>query len=658
MSQILSNKDLQSKSIYTDPCQNSEEIEKIYKSSKKVKNEINQDKNNIDYSHIKLYSKDSINEKDDIEILDIKKEVSEYKSCYEEKIKEDDYNNINNNMNIDMEIKILEKIKNVDLSTINSNNNSNNNNFIEEKSDLELNKMFEINFDNISNNSKESECIKFHKKEKIRNNNTKKRNSKSLNDNNYRYDDLNSNNSKNNYSSPNNNRTFSSFSGNNKYFFVSNNINNKKNNCFNNIKSEKDFFINKIKFEGINKDEINKDYFHSKLKTIPIKSKNINNPKNRHIKTLFELQDFMADESAINVMKIDNEGKYLAVGFKSGKIKIYEIMNYLYEKFRLFYDKNNLKEYLYFINETPIKSLLHSNEIIDLFWLLSSYNYLLSSSLNLVILWQFHPENDSINIINTYRYSSMISCLCVNTIIQNMFATGCSDKFVKIWTINKSFLMNSQIKSIKNNIENQNDEIKEFYVEDEIISINFLQEGDKIIIGTNKGKILIYRIIPNINFEFKFDCKNRFGKPITNINFFSSSLCIISSLDSRIRFVNIKDGKIIHKYKGHKNDKSNIKTNVDLCNDIIITGSENGKCYLWNIFNKENNKVKNYSYEYFNPFLSNDVINVSQIISEKCYVNYYQKILKITNKIILNSIIICANDKGRIKIMLNLDESY
>ena len=652
MSQALSNKDLQSKSIYTDPCQNSEEIEQIYKSSKKLKNEINQDKSNIDYSHAKLYSKDSINE----EILDIKKDVSEYKSCYEEKIKDDDYNSINNNLNIDKEIKILEKIKNVDLSTINSNNNSDNNNFIEEKSDLELNNIFKINFDSNCNNNKGPDYIKFQKKEKIRNNLNKNRNSNSLNDNNFRYED--SNNTKNNFSIANNNRTFSSFSTNNKYYFESNNINNKKNNCFNNIKSENDIYINKIKFEGINKDEINKDYFKSKFKTIPIKSKNINNPKNKHIKTLFELQDFIADETSITVMKIDDEGKYLAVGFQSGKIKIYEIMNYLYDKFRLIYDKNSLKEYLYFINETPIKSLLHSNEIIDLFWLLSYYNYLLSSSLNLVILWKFLPENDSINIINSYRHSSTISCLCINSIIQNMFATGCSDKFVKIWTINKSFLMNSQIKSIKNNIENQNDEIKEFYVEDEIISINFLQEGDKIIIGSNKGKILIYKIIPNINFEYKFDCKNRFGKPIININFFSLTSCIISSLDSRIRFVNIKEGKIIHKYKGHKNEKNSIKTSIDLCNDIIINGSENGKCYLWNVFNKENDKIKNYSCEYFTPFLSNDIINVAQIISEKCYVNYFQKILKITNKIMLNSIIICANNKGRIKIMLNIDESY
>ena len=56
--------------------------------------------------------------------------ASDYKSCYEEKLREE--NNINENLNIDMEFKLLEKIKKMDLSTINSNNNSINNNLTED----------------------------------------------------------------------------------------------------------------------------------------------------------------------------------------------------------------------------------------------------------------------------------------------------------------------------------------------------------------------------------------------------------------------------------------------------------------------------------------------------------------------------------------------
>ena len=649
MNEVIQSRELQSKSIYSDACENSEEIEQIYLHSKITKKQ-KKEKDDIiqDNSSMKLYTKNSLNEKRDIGILNNNKEkysVSEYKSCYEEKIKEND-DSLNNNLNINKQNKILENlndIKHVDLSTINSNNISNTDNFLEENTDLGLNKIIEINFNIKRKDSKDSEYTKLKK-------NKKTKNSISFYDN-LRHEESFSNESKNKINNPFYNKTFSSLFTNNKYFLESNRNHISKNI----IKPEQELCINKIKFEGIQNDKIDKDYFYLKFKTLEIKNKNINNPNNKHIKTLFELQEIIGDYSAVTTLKINEEGKYLAAGFKSGIIKIYEIMNYTYDKYKLIYDKNNLKEYLYFLNDTSFKTLTsHSSEIIDIFWLLSSKNFLLSSSLNLIILWDFNPDN--INILKKYRQSNDISCLSINTIMQNMFATGSKDKILTIFSIPQIYY-DKNFKSDNLELNNEN-VIKEINLQEEIISINFLQEGDKIAIGTNKGKILVYKIIPEIVFDYKFDCKNRIGKPITNITFFSSSSCIISSLDSRIRFVNISNGEIIHKYKGHKNEKYNIKTYVDTCNDYIINGSENGKCYIWNVFNKENEKIKNYSYEYFKPFENHDVINLTQIVSEKCYVNYYQKILKITNKIMLDSIIICADCKGKIKILLNINESY
>jgi WD40 repeat protein len=498
--------------------------------------------------------------------------------------------------------------------------------------------------------------------------------------NNINNEDLSSNNS-NNKLTTFNNKTFTSLFTSNKYFFESNQKNNINNNCsFNknimkdskelnpNNLLEKEMSINKIKFEGINKDDIDIEFLNLKLKKIPIKSKNIKNENYKYIKSLYELQDFMAEGSGINVIKIDDEGKYLTIGFKNGVIKIYEIMNYSYQNYQLIYDRNNLKEYFHFINENPVKTLIgHMNEIINLFWLFSSNIFLISSSLDVVILWNINPLYNNGNcIVKKFHHTDSISCMSINTVHQNMFATGCADKFIRLWSINKNLLEQPSLYNnenrIYNNILNKNKynecELKEFFVNEEIITINFLQEGDKIAIGTNNGKVLIYSIIPDIIFEYNFNCKNRFGKHVTNINFFSSSTCLISTLDSRIRFVNIKDGSIIHKYKGHKNEKNNIKIGLDLCNDVFISGSENGYCYLWNVFGEDDSVIKNYSYEYFKPFSSKDVINESLIISEKCYVNYFQKILKITNKIMIDSVIINGNDKGRIKITLNINDLY
>ena len=44
------------------------------------------------------------------------------------------------------------------------------------------------------------------------------------------------------------------------------------------------------------------------------------------------------------------------------------------------------------------------------------------------------------------------------------------------------------------------------------------------------------------------------------------------------------------------------------------------------------------------------------IVPEKIYCNYMKKILKITNKLMIYSIIINATDKGRLEILLNIDE--
>ena len=692
MSQILSNKENQSNSIYSDVCQNEEELEQVLRHSKKLKKQsrnMHKDKDikRLDSSHIDLHSKDNLNDKNDIKI-EFKEDKSknekcslslEYKSCYEEKICENKFGNLN----IDREIKTLENIENVnnfehfDLSTINSNNNSNNNHFLEENTDFEINSFFEINFNNNINKNAEFEYKK--KSKKMNDQNMKISNSVYSFYNNFNNEDLSSNNS-NNKLTTFNNKTFTSLFTSNKYFFESNQKNNINNNCSfnknsmkyskdlnNNNIPEKEMSINKIKFEGINKDDIDIEYLSSKLKKIPIKSKNIKNDNYKYIKSLYELQDFMAEGSGINVIKIDDEGKYLSIGFKNGVIKIYEIMNYSYQNYKIIYDKNNLKEYFHFINETPFKTLSsHTNEIIDLFWLFSSNVFLISSSLDVVILWNIKPQNNNSCVVKKFHHTDIISCMATNTIYQNMFATGCVDKFIHLWTINKNLLEQSSsyynTNKINNNILSKNKsnecELKEFFVNEEIISINFLQEGDKIAIGTNNGKVLIYSIIPDINFEYSFNCKNRFGKHVTNINFFSSSTCLISSLDSRIRYVNIRDGRIIHKYKGHKNEKSKIKIGLDLCNDIVISGSENGYCYLWNVFGEDDSVIKNYSYEYYKPFSSKDIINESQIVSEKCYVNYFQKILKITNKIMIDSIIINGNDKGRIKIMLNINDLY
>ena len=252
------------------------------------------------------------------------------------------------------------------------------------------------------------------------------------------------------------------------------------------------------------------------------------------------------------------------------------------------------------------------------------------------------------------------------------------DKYVRIYNISK------YINQIYNNIEDNVDieinrekpkkkNLKEsisnvytakekdfFNLSDKITVVSFFPDGNQIAVGTNNGKINIYDFFnQKIRYNFYFTCrnmvgKNSFGKKITSINFINKSQAIITTNDSSIRLFSMNDGKNLSKYKGYINEKSMIRASVDLNNDIILSGSENGSCYAWHLKNEEK-KRKNYNYEYFQPFLR-DIVECSITIDEKCYINYIKKLLKLTNKINVISVIINSSDKGKIEVLLNIDE--
>ena len=441
--------------------------------------------------------------------------------------------------------------------------------------------------------------------------------------------------------------------------------------------------VNSIKFDGIGNNEIDLDFLKS-LRTIPIKYKNKN--KKRYLKTLLELQHFYIDDSEIRVIKISEDGQFLSAGMRSGMIKLFDIIGYDYNKFELTYDKQNALNYLNFINEKKIKILKgHTKDVMDLSWSSFFHNLLLSCSLdNLVILWDTNLSEQNCK-IQSFDHKAFVTCISFSPTDKYIFATGSFDKFVRIWDI-KDILE----KAYNNNIDNDNNdnidsdenrkkkiEIKTntntntkdinklikyikvyFNIQEKITALSFFPTGEKIAIGTHNGKIIIYEVrTDNFFYKGSFNCRNRIGKnslgkKITSIEFFNKNDAIISSCDSRIRLMSMNDEKLIHKYKGHLNENSMIRSSIDYNYDIIISGSENGFCYVWNIDSEEK---KNLDCECFKPY-SQELIHCSLIVPEKCYCNFLKKIMKITDKLLVTSIIINATNKGRLEVLLNIDE--
>mgnify|MGYP002626553003 FL=1 len=458
------------------------------------------------------------------------------------------------------------------------------------------------------------------------------------------------------------------------------------------LKIDKIVKISEIQFKGIYKDEINLDFLKQKLRTIPVKTYKKSKSKEKYIKNLIEVQNFFAEKSPIWVIKLSKNYEYLAIGAKNGIIKIFSFFNYNSEDFDFVYNKKNIINYFKFISEKPFLILKkHTKDITDLSWSSFNYELLLSSSVDhYVILWDISKKKGE-NIIKKFNHNEIVTCLTFSPNDPNIFITGCFDRFIRFFRIDDSIIFkekndinNTKLNESKstininmnhynlnsnmynNNTEEQNENKFEmpyyFNIKEIITSVAFFPDGSKLAIGTHNGKILVYNINNNIGYEYCFNCRNKLGKfssgrKINGINFIDKNRALITTSDSRIRLIYMNNGKIIHKYKGNQNINSMIKCSCDFINDVLICGSEDNFCYIWNIFNmNEKNVVKNYKYEYFKPFAVENIY-CSLIAPEICYTNYIKKIYKLTNKINIISVIINATDNGRLEILLNVDEN-
>ena len=462
------------------------------------------------------------------------------------------------------------------------------------------------------------------------------------------------------------------------------------------LKFDKITKISDIEFNGIRKDEIDLYFLKQKLRLIPAKSYK-KTSKEKYIKNLVEVQNFYAEKSPIWVMKMSKNYEYLATGGKNGSIKIFSFFNYNSDDFDFIYTKKNILNYFKFISEKPILNLTqHKKDITDLSWSPYNFELLLSSSVDhYVILWDISKTNGD-NIIKKFDHNDIVTSVNFSPFEPNIFVTGCFDKFIRFFKIDDSvinkdeninntklneskstinvnfnhFNNNAKNKVASNttnyideqNIDNKFDMPYYFNINEIITTVKFFPDGGKLAIGTHNGKIIVYNINNDIHYDYSFNCRNKLGKyssgkKVTNINFIDKFRALITTSDSRIRLMNMNNGKIIHKYKGHQNLNSMIRSSTDLCNDILICGSEDNFCYIWDIFNTNGKKeIKNYKYEYFKPFAKENIY-CSFIVPEICYTNYIKKIYKLTNKINIISIIITATDNGRLEILLNAEEN-
>jgi len=131
---------------------------------------------------------------------------------------------------------------------------------------------------------------------------------------------------------------------------------------------------------------------------------------------------------------------------------------------------------------------------------------------------------------------------------------------------------------------------------------------------------------------------------------------LITTNDSSIRLVNINDGKVIQKYKGLTNDEFMIRSSFEEIYDLIISASDDGCVYVWKkLIPMSPNGIKNKSYEYFKCFENKENPICSVFVNDVSLSAYIKRILMITQKFFIKSIIINTSVNGKIQVLINTE---
>jgi WD40 repeat protein len=142
------------------------------------------------------------------------------------------------------------------------------------------------------------------------------------------------------------------------------------------------------------------------------------------------------------------------------------------------------------------------------------------------------------------------------------------------------------------------------------------------------------------------------GRKVTGIEFINNNVILVSTNDSRIRLLNIYDGKTIQKFKGHTNEKSLLKAFYDDTYNLVISTSDDNRVYIWD---KKPNVLKtNSNCEYIKPFRSPHRVQISMFVDEVNYTIFTKKLLAMTKSIFLKNMIVNVTNTGVIQILINL----
>jgi hypothetical protein len=99
-----------------------------------------------------------------------------------------------------------------------------------------------------------------------------------------------------------------------------------------------------------------------------------------------------------------------------------------------------------------------------------------------------------------------------------------------------------------------------------------------------------------------------------------------------------------------------IRASFEEIYDLVISASDDGNTYIW----KKNHpnslgELKNKVYEYFKGFENKETPTCSLFTVDVALSGFIKKVLKVTNKFFLKSVIISTSCTGKIQVLINTE---
>ena len=151
----------------------------------------------------------------------------------------------------------------------------------------------------------------------------------------------------------------------------------------------------------------------------------------RELNDLQHLHKISVSELPIWVVKIRQDGKYLATGGQDGILRVYQMLPVYYSE-RLTATLFNAEPHQ---SIKPFKEFekRHELDILDISWYPKDpyENYLLTAGETKVIIWNLNDRGP----IQVLAHSCIVSCAIFNVSQQFCIASGCYDKTIRLWRI-------------------------------------------------------------------------------------------------------------------------------------------------------------------------------------------------------------------------------